>query len=491
MLLAPALAAEPPAAEPSLEARAEQAYQARRLLEAISLYRELLQEKPEDLSLQLRLAQLYRWAEQPAKAQGVYQSVLTRHPENPEARAGLAFCQAAQGDLRAAQAAYEAMRADDPRNADVLLGLGRIYLRNGDWPRAREALDQGLALNPDYRDLREARRSLDWRCRPQLEVRATLHEETEQDRSTHRDIVGYRQTDLETGFSMPWASRQTTEIDWRLSRRNEENFAAHQDNYDVTQETQSLKHTARSPQGWTSMTFLGNETFSDRGANTYPLGWQREFTPYSQTLVFQRAVHRASLTQSRESLLIKEFSDTTTDILAVDTTTLAYGYQPDSLWRLDASVDHAHYERANGRDDVEFSATRWWDGLPGFSTLAGWRYRQFDRDVAEYYSFDQRQQWMGRLSYDTPHPDRWRISGSYTFTYADIRERVNPSLVAVPSASAIVSSIEPVHNNTHELSLRLEALAHDRFHLYLAPAWSLNSDHYRTWGISLGCNVLF
>ncbi len=491
-LSAPALADAPSASgPPPLAQRADQAYQARRLPEAIALYQELLRQGPADPACQLRLAQLYRWAGSPDKAEDVYRTVLEGHPGDPEARAGMAFCRLAQGDSRSARGTFEALRAEDPRDADTLLGLGRAYTLEGDWPRARETLDQGLAIAPAYPELREARRSLDWLSRPRLDVRAGIREETEEDRTTGRDVVGYRQEDLEARVDMPWSAGQATRVGWRLSQRVEENLLSHRDNYDVAQEILGIRHTMRLGRGWTSLTSLGSETFRDNGTNTYTVGWRREFTPYDQTFSLRSGGHAASISQSRESLLIKGFADSSMDILGVDTTSLSYGFQKGGAWRLDGSVAHAHYERANGRDDLAVSGTRWWEGLPGFSTLAGWQYRRFDRDVAEYYAFDQRRQWVGRLAYDTPRPARWQVSGGYTFTYADIQERVNPGLVTAPSAAAIVSSAEPVSLTTHALDLRLEALAFGRFRPYLESSWSLNSDDYRTWGILLGYNALF
>ncbi|HRI39123.1 MAG TPA: tetratricopeptide repeat protein, partial [Nitrospira sp.] len=110
----------------ALREQATQFEQTQRYGDAITIYRTMLQQDPENDETRAALARLLSWQGSHAEAAQLYREIVQRHPTDLDIRTALARVLSWQTDRKEAQQLYEAILQEDPRHVDALQGLGDL-----------------------------------------------------------------------------------------------------------------------------------------------------------------------------------------------------------------------------------------------------------------------------------------------------------------------------------------------------------------------------
>lgn len=132
-------------------ARASACYLAKRLPDAIALYRGWLGSHPEDRAMRVELARLLSETNDLAAAEAEYDRLLAGGGSDTDRRAlrrARADVRAWRGELVPAITEYRALVAADPGDAGALLGLGLALQWNGQLVEAETALRAAVAADP-------------------------------------------------------------------------------------------------------------------------------------------------------------------------------------------------------------------------------------------------------------------------------------------------------------------------------------------------------
>jgi tetratricopeptide (TPR) repeat protein len=149
-----------------LQARADALRAGRRDEEAYALYRELLEEAPDDTWALCGVGELYLLHGQPAAALVAFEAAGEAAPGNPEARSGQVRALILEGELAEARRRLDEALADGLDTSaggsglsgpklEVLIAAARIARaqRGGDTRRALEIAEEALAAHPHHPDL--------------------------------------------------------------------------------------------------------------------------------------------------------------------------------------------------------------------------------------------------------------------------------------------------------------------------------------------------
>ena len=110
----------------ALREQATQFEQTQRYGDAITIYRTMLQQDPENDETRAALARLLSWQGSHAEAAQLYREIVQRHPTDLDIRTALARVLSWQTDRKEAQQLYQAILQEDPRHVDALQGLGDL-----------------------------------------------------------------------------------------------------------------------------------------------------------------------------------------------------------------------------------------------------------------------------------------------------------------------------------------------------------------------------
>lgn len=115
-----------------------------------SLYLALLENNPDETSVQVRYVQVLAQRD-PAAAQAYLDQLVARDPDNPNVYFVQAQLAQERGNLRQAGRAYESVLARSPNNIDALAALGGVRFQQRRYDRAEELYNEVLALEPGNR----------------------------------------------------------------------------------------------------------------------------------------------------------------------------------------------------------------------------------------------------------------------------------------------------------------------------------------------------
>ncbi len=118
------------------------------LKRATEEYEKITAKDPKDVDSLVLLAQLYRVAQDTAKAQQAFSQALKIDPQNEDALTGMALLYADQGDLTRAIESLKTATEKDP-NEQTLSALADAYERAHDYKNAAAALQRAVAASPD------------------------------------------------------------------------------------------------------------------------------------------------------------------------------------------------------------------------------------------------------------------------------------------------------------------------------------------------------
>ncbi|MBI3974419.1 MAG: tetratricopeptide repeat protein [Chloroflexi bacterium] len=125
-------------------------HRAGRLVEAETLYRRVLEARPDDPDALQLLGALARDSGRPDLAVELIGSALARAPDVPSLHVNLANALRDRGDLDAAVAGYRRALALDPDSPVVHNNLGAVLRAQGKLDEAVASLERALALLPDH-----------------------------------------------------------------------------------------------------------------------------------------------------------------------------------------------------------------------------------------------------------------------------------------------------------------------------------------------------
>lgn len=118
--------------------------EAKNLAAAYEILIPLVNEKPEDVSLQMALARLYGSASEYKESLKWYDQVLQREPDNLDALLGASGSALANQNLAYAEAATARAAELAPENASVLAMIGRLYRAQGKTQLATQTFQRAL-----------------------------------------------------------------------------------------------------------------------------------------------------------------------------------------------------------------------------------------------------------------------------------------------------------------------------------------------------------
>ncbi len=466
--------------EEALRTRAEAAYRARRLQEAIRLHEEIARAVPEERGVRLRLAELYRWNGQYPQARALYEEILLKEPGVTDASIGLGYTLLAQKEFAEARRVLEEVLGRKPDTADALLALGRLSYWEGNWREAERHLERGVAASPGYEEIRLLLRRVRWTTRPSFRVEWSHAEETEKSPTLRRDQTRLTSDGYEAEYVHPWSSLHRTRLARRMTWRGEENLIQDLDNYRVTDEGHVLTHESDWARRWTTVTTLRASEWRDSRSATYRFDRADTAAGWRQEVRWDEGPHAAALAWDRGQVLVKVFPVRGLRLLSIETWSARYTYQPTSRWRYDLGAGVSDYEKFNDRQDISLDVTHWLDAWPQFAVSVGWNRRTFGEDVAEYHSFDRRDERILRLNWETDLWADWVFRTKYIMTFADTVDSLNARQVVIPDETALRAGRDRDQSTSHKICLRAERFLAERWRLYAEACWSVNTDDYRT-----------
>jgi tetratricopeptide (TPR) repeat protein len=134
-------------------ARAEGLARGGRTVEAMDLFKQIVNLNPADVEARLWVARLALRLGRVDEAEGGFRSVLREHPEDVDARVGLGTVLTRTGDWQGALEVLRPAEQTAGENADLFSALARAYRRGGDDQRALENFGRARTLAPDDPDV--------------------------------------------------------------------------------------------------------------------------------------------------------------------------------------------------------------------------------------------------------------------------------------------------------------------------------------------------
>jgi tetratricopeptide (TPR) repeat protein len=133
--------------------RAEDLARAGRSVEALQLFKNIVEANPADVEARLWLARLQLRLGLTEDAEAGFRSVLHDHPSDVDARIGLGIVLTRKGAPQDALAILEETEPAAGQNADLFAAMARAYRRAGDDRRAMEYFERARALAPGDPDV--------------------------------------------------------------------------------------------------------------------------------------------------------------------------------------------------------------------------------------------------------------------------------------------------------------------------------------------------
>ncbi|MDB6092985.1 MAG: uncharacterized protein JWM32_547 [Verrucomicrobia bacterium] len=106
--------------------------------------------QPDNLDLQLKLAQIYQAVGKNQEAQEEAWAILDKRPEDPEAPIVIAGAAASEQELNAARERFQKLPEPIRSSAPIMTALGIIDLRDGKFPEAEKAFKDATNLDGNY-----------------------------------------------------------------------------------------------------------------------------------------------------------------------------------------------------------------------------------------------------------------------------------------------------------------------------------------------------
>jgi tetratricopeptide (TPR) repeat protein len=116
---------------------------------AVTLLKDAIKAKPDEIDLQFELGSAYERAGNKAEAEKMFQQILEKHPDNTQTLNYLGYMWAESGvNLERAQAMLQKAVAAEPRNGAYIDSLGWVYFRQGKLDLAEKFLTDATRLLP-------------------------------------------------------------------------------------------------------------------------------------------------------------------------------------------------------------------------------------------------------------------------------------------------------------------------------------------------------
>jgi len=138
-----------PTMQDSLTESAKAAEKQGNYKQAIMLYQQVLEKKPDDKDIILALADDYRRSGQYDQAIAVYDNLLAKDPASLDAKEGKGLALISKGDFDTPTALFEEVMKADPKRWKTLNGLGILFATRNLNNEAQTYFEEALKFNPD------------------------------------------------------------------------------------------------------------------------------------------------------------------------------------------------------------------------------------------------------------------------------------------------------------------------------------------------------
>lgn len=165
-----------------------------RLTDAIASLQQAQSLAPRTVRADVELATTLAWNQNLDRAITLYRQVLVEFPDNIGARNGLAFALAWQGQLDEARKMFTTMTEQDPENVSAWIGVGFVERASFDRPAAQAAYQRVLTIDPSNSEARTALAALLWDRRGESRVLPGL--------STSPDTPGRGEGRLDVSYAV-------------------------------------------------------------------------------------------------------------------------------------------------------------------------------------------------------------------------------------------------------------------------------------------------
>jgi len=179
-----------PQAGSDLRVRAEQLARAGRTVEAIELFKQVVDKDPADTEARLWIARLDLRLGKTARAEAGFRAVLAEHPADVDAKIGLGNTLLRKGAVDDALAVLSSAEPEAGQNADLFSALGRAYRRAGDDPHALEYFTRARTLAPGDPDVVQGYEALVLAYGHSITFEGFIDSDTTGVRSSYGSLVG-------------------------------------------------------------------------------------------------------------------------------------------------------------------------------------------------------------------------------------------------------------------------------------------------------------
>jgi tetratricopeptide (TPR) repeat protein len=342
------------------------------LARAIELHRLYLRLEPRDDDGRIALARTLAWAERYDEAEVIYDSILARKADHRDAVLGTAQLLAWRGRLTQAIARYETWVHTHADDAEAWASLGQARSWAGRPAKARDALHRALALRPGQDDVRAQLRIVEAAMAPSLEPGVTTTDDSDHNRST--TVV------LEGGVGVPWGQRVVAGVRHRTA------------DLGAARATATALRTATS---WTSID--GRWTLRGELGATRLGGREGDVQRQSRTepLASVRVSRRVARSLSASLGVLRTAFDETAPLIISGITTTTFEGDADFAFtpRLSFGLGGGVTELAGGSGDNQrtaVSGTLRWTVKRDFSVAAGVRTFGYEHAASDGYFAPER-----------------------------------------------------------------------------------------------------
>ncbi len=498
------------------ERRVNQLEKEKRFTEAIGLLEELAQKVPGNGEYQFQLGRLYTWTGQHQKAIDTIKQSLVFNPDNLEARTILGNLQLWEKNYDEAISELSIVKEKPGVNQDVLLALAQAEAQKGQYPAAEEnfravidkdshqldAVNQLAQMKIKEGKFKEAeklftkvkdrdsqnivaKKYLD-DLKPVTHTTVTSYVKYGREREVNQDLkkVETQLSSLEKGLRFVTPTVKRTRLVGGISSglQREENRIQKIKNYDVDIEKGELQIEYLPNQAVTLAAGADMNDYENVTSNSiFPFVEEQRVDPKA-SLKFVKDQHFFLVSLYLDEFVAKDFGRTNSGLIERDNYSVVYEHRikPHQSWGLSNSV-HQYHDKVNNQEDraaawVKTDVPYLQDWLDIKYQLG---YRDFKKDVVEYYSFDHQYEHSLQLGTRRSLGDMTELELAYQYSWVRTLELLNSGRqLGSTTTSASQESWDFVRGNEFQLQLKQKILNDMMLELVADYYW--DSDDYQT-----------
>ncbi len=498
------------------ERRVNQLEKEKRFAEAIGLLEELAQKVPGNGEYQFQLGRLYTWTGQHQKAIDTIKQGLVLNPDNLEARTILGNLQLWEKNYDEAISELSMVKEKPGVKQDVLLALAQAEAQKGQYPAAEEnfravidkdshqldAVNQLAQMKVKEGKLKEAeklftkvkdrdsqnivaKKYLD-DLKPVTHTTATSYVTYGREREVNQDLkkVETQLSSLEQGLRFVTPIVKKTRLVGGVSSglQREENRIQKTKNYDVDVQKGELELQYFPNEVVTLAAGAGVNDYENVTNNSIFSFVEEQRIDPKVSLKFVKDQHFFLVSLYLDEFVAKDFGRTNSGLIERDNYSVVYEHRikPSQSWGLSNSV-HQYHDKVDNQEDrvaawVKTDVPYLQDWLDIKYQLG---YRDFKKDVVEYYSFDHQYEHSLQLGTRRSLGDTTELELAYQYSWVRTLELFNSGRqLGSNGTSASQESWEFVRGNEFQLQLKQKILNDMMLEIVADYYW--DSNEYQT-----------